>query len=290
MSSKAAARNQHSISSSALVFEDPADIKSKLEELMDDSPSLLDEDDTRLPETDDDDVKEVTTQKSKAAGASKKKQVNAAEKKKLKNKRLRDDVLGWMNENKSELKKLKKAPKAYARGPAFDLDSVNVLKKEFMKQHKKKEDEVHLTHILPLFMFLRKTEIILEGIGEFDGNYKGKTSAGEEHIKEIEKMIKSSAAAEGTDDEDEDDDMKVSLSTADLEALKKKYGRKWWKLPKQGVKGKQRFNLRPFEDPRRFQGKRKVKVTLLDVAATIAEISDDRSLAFISPILAYEYA
>jgi hypothetical protein len=244
---------------------------------------------TTAEEVDDSDDGDDSAAAAPKDTKAKKKGTTAAEKKKLKNKRLREDVREWMIENKSEVKKLKKAPAKTGHSAAINLDTVTALKKEFMKKHKKKEDEVHLTHILPLLMFLRKTSIVLEGIGEFDAVFKGKTTAGEDYVKEIERMICAEKDNGSAADGDEDEDMKISLSVADADALMRKYGKKWWKLPKQGQKGKQRYSLRPHEDPRRFLGKRKVKVTLVDVAASLAEVSDKRTLAFISPILHYEY-
>lgn len=232
--------------------------------------------------TDNEDDEEVQSKTNKK-GTAAKKQGNA-EKKKLKNKRVKDEMREWITDNKSEVKKMRKI----AKNPksSFNLESVHVLKKELMRHHKKKEEDVQLTHILPLFVFLKKTSLILEQIGVFDGIYKGKTIAGEERVAEFEKICSMDAEEE----DDEDEDMKVTMGENELKAISKKYGKKWWKLPSYGAK--KGVFLRPFENPRKFEGKRKVRVTLMDVHANLAEVKDGqgvKEMVFITPVLNYEY-
>lgn len=219
--------------------------------------------------------------KEKGAAASKK-GTSAAEKKKLKNKRLRDDMRDWVQDNKVEMKKLRKMEKA-TQSSVFAIGSISEFRKTFAKNNKKKEEEIHYTHILPLFVFLNKTSIVLDGIGEFDGTFKGKTSAGEDFANEIAKLHQ--YENEEAEDDEEDEDMKIGLTKSDVDALLRKYGKKWWKLPKRG----NHQYLKRNGDPSAFKGKRKVKVTLVDISANVAVMDDGKGMGFISPVLRYEY-
>jgi hypothetical protein len=212
------------------------------------------------------------------------------QKKKKKNseKEMKESVRGWLTNNKSEFKKMRKMEKASAA--PISIDAVVNYRKEFMKTNKKKDDEVHYTHILPLFVFLQKTSIIIEQIGEFDGVLKGKTVSGQDRIEFIEKHFVG-VESDDEDDGDEEREKQIELSEVDLKLLKKKYGRTWWKLPSP-IKNRRGYDVdfsRSERNPEKFAGKRKVKVTLLNVKGKMATTKDDERIGFITPVLQYEY-
>jgi hypothetical protein len=203
----------------------------------------------------------------------KKKNVSFSKKRKSRAELNKQRAKEWIEENKKELKRMKRR----AKEEVYNINDLSSFKKELMKANR--GAQIIYTYNLPLFDFVGSSTITFNRIANFDNCYKGHTDAGVEKLKEM-------AALVGTGED-------AVLSPDDYSILEQKFSRRWWKLVNEGVNygAANGYRNTPGSGVRDVIGQENIKCILVDVQADLSssvgkgnDESGGEKIVFVRPI------